>query len=64
MENMSYRKLAGNNLDKYLHFTLTNRIGLKIKKADNENEKKLSKISSVDNNRPKLTQLTKSLDKI
>jgi len=39
-DNMSLRKLSGNNLDKYLHFTLTDRIGLKISKADDINVNK------------------------
>lgn len=61
-ENMSYKKLSGNNLDKYLHHTLTTRIGIKIKKADNdENNKKLSKISS-EGAIPKQTALSKKLD--
>lgn len=64
-DNMSLRKLSGNNLDKYLHFTLTDRIGLKISKADDINvNKKYSQIKSDDGNNLKESKISKMLDKM
>lgn len=62
---MSLRKLSGNNLDKYLNFTLTERIGLKISKADDiQVNKKFSQIKSDDGNNLKETKISKMLDKM
>lgn len=63
-ENMSLRKLSGNNLDKYLHFTLTDRIGLKISKADDHDQNKKYSLTTTEPKQLQETRLSKMLDKM